>query len=46
MDRVVRKLLDENKGLSLEQSVGRAAWIHNTNIIVSGYNPLTLTIND
>ena len=38
----MRKLLDENHRLSLEQAVGRAAWTHNTNIMVSDYNLLTL----
>ena len=38
----MRKLLDENQGMSLEQAVVRASWIHNTNIMVSCYNPLTL----
>ena len=41
-DRIVRKLLDENQGMSLEQAACRASWTHNTNIMVSGYNPLTL----
>ena len=36
----MRKLIDE--GVSLEQAVSRACWTHNTNIMVSGYNPLTL----
>ena len=39
-DRIVRKLMDE--GVSLELAVSRACWTHNTNIMVSGYNPLTL----
>ena len=39
-DRIVRKLMDE--GVSLEMAVSRACWTHNTNIMVSGYNPLTL----
>ena len=38
----MRKLLDENQGMLLEQAVGRASWTHNTNIMVSGYNSLTL----
>merc|ERR1711867_322343 len=38
-DRIVRKLIDE--GVSLELAVSRACWTHNTNIMVSGYNPLT-----
>ena len=41
-DRIVRKLMDENKEIPLEQAVSRASWIHNTNIMVNGYNPLTL----
>merc|ERR1711989_300231 len=39
-DRIVRKLLDE--GASLEMAVSRACWTHNTNVMVSGYNHLTL----
>ena len=39
-DRIVRKLLDE--GILLEMAVSRACWTHNTNVMVSGYNPLTL----
>ena len=34
--------MDENQGMSLEQVVSRASWMHNTNIMVSGYNPLSL----
>ena len=41
-DRIVRKLMDENKEISLEQAVSRASWMHNTNIMVNGYNPLML----
>ena len=39
-DRIVRKLMDE--GVSLELAMGRVCWTHNTNIMVNGYNPLTL----
>ena len=31
-----------DEGVSLEMAVSRACWTHNTNIMVSGYNPLTL----
>ena len=41
-DRIVRKLMDENQGMLLEQAVSRASWTHNTSIMVSCYNPLTL----
>ena len=41
-DRIVKKLMDEKKDISLEEAVSRASWTHNTNINVSGYNPLTL----
>ena len=34
--------MDENKDISLEQAVSRASWTHNTNLMVSGYNPLIL----
>ena len=40
-DRIVRKLMDENQGMSLKMAVGRACWMHNTNIKESGYDPLT-----
>ena len=39
-DRIVRKLM--NEGVLLELAVSRACWTHNTNIMVNGYNPLTL----
>ena len=41
-DRIVRKLMDENQGMSQEQAVSRGSWMHNTNIMVSGYNLLML----
>ena len=31
-----------DEGVSLELAVSRACWTHNTNIMVNGYNPLTL----
>merc|ERR1712115_350193 len=31
-----------NEGVSLEMAISIACWTHNTNIIVSGYNPFTL----
>ena len=34
--------MDEKKDILLEEAVSRASWTHNTNIMVSGYNPLTL----
>ena len=30
------------EGVSLEMAMSRACWTHNTNIMVNGYNPLTL----
>ena len=39
-ERIVIKLMDE--GVLLELAVSRACWTHNTNIMVNGYNPLTL----
>ena len=41
-DRIVKKLMDEKKDISLEEAVSRASWTHNANINVNGYNPLTL----
>ena len=35
-------VMDERKDISLEEAVRRASWTYNTNIMVSGYNPLTL----
>ena len=34
--------MDENKEISLEQTVSKASWTHNTNIMVIGHNPLML----
>ena len=31
-----------DEGVSLELAVSRACWTHDTNIMVNGYNPLTL----
>ena len=42
VDRIVKKLMDENKDISLVQAVSRASWTHNTNIMVSCYNSLML----
>ena len=36
--------MDENLGLLLKQAVSRASWTYNNNIMVCGYNPLTLMI--
>ena len=34
--------MDENQGMSLEQAVSKGSWMHNTNIMVSDYNRMTL----
>ena len=34
--------MDENQGMLLEKAVSITSWMHNTNIMVCGYNPLTL----
>ena len=34
--------MDEGSEITLEEAVARAAWTHNTNVMISGYNPLTL----
>ena len=36
----MRKMLDEDKMLTLNEAVGMAAWTHNRNVMVSGYTPL------
>ena len=41
-DRIVIELMDENNEKSLEEAVRRESWTHNTNVMVSGNNPLTL----
>ena len=34
--------MDESSEITLEEAVARAEWTHNTNVMISGYNPLTL----
>ena len=41
-DIVVRKVMETDKKLSLQKSVDLAAWTHNTNINVLGYEPMRL----
>ena len=41
-DLTVKKVMEENDSISLEEAVSKAAWCHNTNITVKGYAPLQL----
>ena len=38
-DRIMRKLIDEESEITLEEVVARAVWTHNTNVMNIGYNP-------
>ena len=39
---IVRKIMDEDKKVSLEEAVDMASWTHNTNVNVLGFQPLQL----
>ena len=41
-DVIVRKIMDEDKKVSLEEAVDMASWTHNTNVNVLGFQPLQL----
>ena len=41
-DLTVRKVMDENSNMTLEEAISKAAWCHNTNTTVKGYAPLQL----
>ena len=41
-DLTVKKVMEENNTITLEEAVSKAAWHHNTNITVKGYAPLQL----
>ena len=41
-DLTVKKLMDENSNMTLEEAFSKAAWCHNTNTTVKGYAPLHL----
>ena len=41
-DVIVRKVLECNKKLGLQKAVDLAAWTHNTNVNVLGYEPMRL----
>ena len=41
-DKSVRKLLDGNKEMSLQEIFRREFWTHNTKVMLSGYYPFTL----
>ena len=41
-DVIVRKIMDEDKKVSLEEAVDMASWTHNTNVNTFGYSPLQL----
>ena len=41
-DVIVKKVMEENKKLTLQEATTMAAWTHNTNVNVLGYSPLQL----
>ena len=41
-DVIVRKIMEEDKKLQLQDAVNMASWTHNTNVNVLGYSPLQL----
>ncbi|XP_066982271.1 uncharacterized protein [Macrobrachium rosenbergii] len=41
-DLTVKKVMEENNRITLDEAVSKAAWCHNTNITVKGYAPLQL----
>ena len=41
-DVIVRKVMEEDKTISLEDAVNMAAWTHNTNVNTLGFTPLQL----
>ena len=41
-DVIVKKIMDEDKKVSLGEAVDMASWTHNTNVNVLGFQPLQL----
>ena len=41
-DVIVRKIMDEDKKISLGEAVEMVSWTHNTNLNVLGFQPLQL----
>ena len=41
-DVTVKKLMEENRKMSLQEAVDRASWTHNTNVSTTGVQPLML----
>ena len=41
---IIKKVMDEEKTITLEDAMSMAAWAHNTNANKSSYAPLTLAI--
>jgi hypothetical protein len=41
-DVIVKKIMEEDKKISLQEAVNMASWTHNTNVNVLGYTPLQL----
>ena len=41
-DFVVRKIMDQDDKMTLEEAVNLASWTHNTNVNRFGYDPMTL----
>merc|ERR1712030_98948 len=41
-DIIVKKVMEENRKIALQEAVTMSAWTHNTNVNVLGYSPLQL----
>ena len=39
---IVKKIMEEDRKISLQEAVNMASWTHNTNVNVLGYTPLQL----
>jgi len=44
-DVIVRKIMDEDKKIILEEAVDVASWTQNTNLNILGFQPLQLVTN-
>ena len=41
-DVIVRKIMEEDKKISLKEAVSEASWTHNQNVNMLGYSPMQL----
>ena len=41
-DIIVKKVMEEDKKIKLEDAVKMASWTHNTNVNIKGFQPLQL----